>query len=139
MRRRDFLRGRPDQVPSLNSVALQIISKLNDLHLSKVFIATDAPQKEFEELEQLITPKNEVYKFVPTKRIESEYSAGGVAIIDQIICSHARYFMGTTDSTFSFRIQEEREILGFPTKMTFNVLCNDQKSCDKPSVWKIVF
>jgi len=53
MRRRDFLRGRPDQVPSLNSVALQIMSKLDDLHLSKVFIATEAPQKEFEELKQL--------------------------------------------------------------------------------------
>jgi len=45
---------------------------------------------------------------------------GGVAIIDQIICANARYFVGSKESTFSFRIQEEREIMGFDPKTTFD-------------------
>lgn len=31
--------------------------------------------------------------------------------------------MGTTPSTFTFRITEEREIMGFPSVSTFNSLC----------------
>ena len=52
-----------------------------------------------------------------------EYKDGGVAIIDQLVCAHARYFVGSYESTFSFRIQEEREILGFDVGTTFNRLC----------------
>ncbi|XP_019753311.2 uncharacterized protein LOC109532735 isoform X1 [Dendroctonus ponderosae] len=139
MRRRDFLRGRADKVPDLLNVAKQISKKLNELKLAKVFIATDAPRIEFEELNKALSPKYEVYKYQASKHVESKYSAGGIAIIDQIICSYARYFIGTSDSTFSFRIQEEREILGFPTKSTFNVLCKNNTNCEKPSVWKIVY
>lgn len=71
--------------------------------------------------------------------MRTRYKDGGIAIIDQIVCSHARYFIGTHDSTFSFRIQEEREIMGFPVESTFNAFCDDQKKCIKPSVWTIVF
>merc|ERR1712226_444413 len=64
----------------------------------------------------------------------------GVAIIDQSICSHARYFLGSYESTFTFRIQEEREIHGFPTKKTFDMLCADGKfDCEKGSQWKIEY
>ncbi|CAG9766227.1 unnamed protein product [Ceutorhynchus assimilis] len=139
LRRRDFLRGRPDDVPDLKRVAEQITEKLEELELSKVFVATDAPQKEYDELNSLLLPKYEIYKYTASKTVEKKYSAGGVAIVDQIICSYARYFIGTSESTFSFRIQEEREILGFPTKVTFNVLCKDKKKCKKPSLWKIVY
>ncbi|XP_066257171.1 GDP-fucose protein O-fucosyltransferase 2 [Euwallacea similis] len=139
LRRRDFLRSRPDQVPDLVSVAEQVSTKLEELQLSKVFFATDAPAKEFEQLHGFLSSKYEVFKYTPTKDIERKYSAGGVAIIDQILCSYARYFVGTSDSTFSYRIREEREIIGFPTKMTFNVLCKNKDKCEKPSVWKIVF
>lgn len=45
LRRRDFLRGRPDEVPDLDSVAEQIAAKLDQLTLTKVFVATDAPQE----------------------------------------------------------------------------------------------
>ena len=34
-----------------------------------------------------------------------------------------RFFIGSLESTFSFRIQEEREILGFPVEQTFSILC----------------
>ncbi|KAL1512523.1 hypothetical protein ABEB36_002104 [Hypothenemus hampei] len=139
LRRQDFLRGRPDQVPDLKSVADQISKKLVELNLTKVFIATDAPLSEYNELQKFLNPNHETFKYVPSIEVENEFFSGGIAIIDQIICSYARYFMGTAESTFSFRIQEEREILGFPTKTTFNVLCKDENHCEKPSIWKIVY
>lgn len=50
------------------------------------------------------------------------------------------YFIGSPESTFSFRIQEEREILGFAVEDTFNKLCPEGKfDCGKPSVWKIAY
>ena len=54
-----------------------------------------------------------VMRFKPTERQLKWYKDGGVAIIDQVICSYAQYFVGTRESTFTFRIQEEREMLGF--------------------------
>lgn len=96
---------------------------------------------EVSELTHLITKSSyNLLRYRPTDDVMEEYGDGGVAIVDQIICSHGRYFIGTHESTFSFRIQEEREILGFPVKSTFNRLCGDEeKDCQKPSIWKIVY
>ena len=66
---------------------------------------------------------------------------GGVAIIDQWICAHASYFVGSYESTFSFRIREDRQLLGMTREDTFNDMCgakdneNDPHSCEKPSYW----
>lgn len=85
-------------------------------------------------------PNYSLITYKPEKGIKEKFKDGGVAIIEQIICSHARYFIGTYESTFSFRIQEEREILGFPIETTFNRLCHDgSEGCLKPSIWKIVY
>lgn len=45
LRRRDFLRGRPKEVPSIGSAANQIKAMLNNLQLTTVFVATDALQE----------------------------------------------------------------------------------------------
>lgn len=51
-----------------------------------------------------------------------------------------RFFVGSPESTFTFRIQEEREIRGFEVQATFSVLCPDGKfDCEKGSVWKIKY
>lgn len=51
-----------------------------------------------------------------------------------------RFFIGTSVSTFSFRIHEEREILGFDPKTTYNRFCGDtEKECEQPTHWKIVY
>lgn len=42
VRRQDFVRGRPQQLPSLKETAIQINQHLEKLQLSTVFIATDA-------------------------------------------------------------------------------------------------
>ena len=54
---------------------------------------------------------------------------------------HAKYFVGTKESTFSFRIQEERDILGFNPDTTFNCLCSDKEivKCEQPTRWRIVY
>ena len=51
-----------------------------------------------------------------------------------------RFFVGTHVSTFTFRIQEEREILGFKQETTFNRLCPDKlTTCEQPTRWSIKF
>ena len=106
-----------------------------------VFVSTDAPKNEFEELKKMLEKEDvNAFRFIPTDEVHREYMDGGVAIIDQSICSHARYFLGSYESTFTFRIQEEREIHGFPTKKTFDMLCADGKfDCEKGSQWKIEY
>jgi len=106
-----------------------------------VFISSDAPKNEYEELKKSLKKTDvEAFRYVPTDEIHKKYMDGGVAIIDQSICSHARFFLGSYESTFTFRIQEEREILGFPTKKTFEMLCADGKfDCERGSVWKIEY
>lgn len=132
LRRRDFAIGRPKDVPNIEETASQIIELLKKLNLNVVFIATDATIKEYEELERLLSDYK-VHRFIAVESLTD----GAVAIIDQIICSHAQFFVGTHESTFTFRIQEEREIMGFPENTTFNRLCGD--TCEKPSIWRIVY
>nr|XP_044606807.1 GDP-fucose protein O-fucosyltransferase 2 isoform X2 [Equus asinus] len=92
---------------------------------------------EYEQLKQLLP---EMVRFEPTWEELELYKDGGVAIIDQWICSHARFFIGTSVSTFSFRIHEEREILGLDPKTTYNRFCGDQEAaCEQPTHWKIAY
>ena len=62
--------------------------------------------------------------------------------IKTLVSFFFRYFIGTCESTFSFRIHEERDILGFPEKATFNCICGKQSPPDKchpPSKWRVKF
>ncbi|XP_059139533.1 GDP-fucose protein O-fucosyltransferase 2-like [Physella acuta] len=139
LRRADFVLVREKDVPSLKHAATQIIKLLNDLALSKVFIATDAPVQEYNELKGYLKDY-QVYRYQPSMENRLKYKDGGAAIVDQWICAHARYFIGTKESTFSFRIQDEREILGFKPETTFNRLCHENdKVCEQPSKWMIQY
>lgn len=73
-----------------------------------------------QELKQHLEPNYQLMLYRPTHEIRKRIREGGVAIVEQIICSRAKYFIGSYESTFSFRIQEEREILNFPPETTFN-------------------
>ncbi|XP_022313246.2 GDP-fucose protein O-fucosyltransferase 2-like [Crassostrea virginica] len=139
LRRMDYLYAREGQLPSLKGAAKQVKKILKKYDLKKVFVATDAPAEEFEEFQSYFK-NSKVYRFVPSKEMKEKYKDGGIAIIDQWIVAHARFFIGSYESTFSFRIQEEREILGFDPDTTFNRLCPDKEAdCEKPSIWKIVY
>ncbi|EHB10473.1 GDP-fucose protein O-fucosyltransferase 2 [Heterocephalus glaber] len=172
LRRKDFIWGHREDVPSLEGAARKIRSLMMVHQLPRVFVATDAIRKEQEELKRLLP---EMVRFEPTWEELELYKDGGVAIIDQWICTHARVlvigmdltsmhtwlvsssvvgltaspaltaaspwlFIGTSVSTFSFRIHEEREILGFDPKTTYNRFCGDEeKACEQPTHWKIVY
>ncbi|XP_015925104.2 GDP-fucose protein O-fucosyltransferase 2 isoform X2 [Parasteatoda tepidariorum] len=88
LRRRDFVKARPTEVPSIKFAAKQIKKKMKDLNLKLVFIATDSTESEFDELKKIIP---EIKRFVPSKELHQDILDGGVAIIDQWICAHARY------------------------------------------------
>jgi len=138
LRRKDYVYSRKDQIPSIQGAAKQLLKKLGERKLTTLFVATDAPYDEFNELVKLMDPDVAVLKYMPENDILKTYKDGGVAIIDQIICSHARYFIGSYESTFTFRIQEERELMGFPLKDTFEMLCADGlEDCEKGSQWKV--
>lgn len=140
-RRQDFARSRSNYVPTISGTAQQIDRSVKKYSptIRKIFIASDATLKEMEQLEnELKSLGYNVNFYLPTRTELETYHDGGIAIIDQIICSHSAYFIGTHESTFSFRIQEEREILGFDSSTTFNRLCPDHGVCEKPSKWTIV-
>ncbi|XP_057883969.1 GDP-fucose protein O-fucosyltransferase 2 isoform X2 [Melospiza georgiana] len=137
LRRRDFVWGHREDVPSLQGAVKKIHSLLESLKLERVFVATDAVEEEIELLKKLLP---EMVRFEPSLEELKLYKDGGLAVIDQWICAHARYFIGTSVSTFSFRIHEEREILGFDPKTTYNRFCGEtEKNCEQPAHWKIVY
>ncbi|KAM9630034.1 LOW QUALITY PROTEIN: GDP-fucose protein O-fucosyltransferase 2-like [Morphnus guianensis] len=137
LRRKDFIWGHREDVPSLQGAVKKIRSLLEMHKLEKVFVATDAVEEEIELLKKLLP---EMVRFEPSWEELELYKDGGLAVIDQWICAHARYFIGTSVSTFSFRIHEEREILGFDPKMTYNRFCGErEKNCEQPTHWKIVY
>ncbi|KXJ69771.1 hypothetical protein RP20_CCG025910 [Aedes albopictus] len=141
MRRADFLFGREKTTPTLHSAAMQIKRKLLELGLRKVFIASDCSKSEFHDLKNYLK-RFKVVRYTPESRDEmTRLKDGGVAIVDQIICSHARFFIGTYESTFTYRIYEEREILGFPKDLTFNTFCKEEEigNCEKNAIWPIQY
>lgn len=51
-----------------------------------------------------------------------------------------RFFIGTSVSTFSFRIHEEREILGLDPRTTYNRFCGDREEpCEQPAHWRVAY
>uniref|UniRef100_A0A915Q588 GDP-fucose protein O-fucosyltransferase 2 n=1 Tax=Setaria digitata TaxID=48799 RepID=A0A915Q588_9BILA len=135
-RRRDFVRSHSVDIPSINGTAKQIVAILGKENLTTVYLCTDAPTNEVATLINLLPPDILVERFANS----SSLNDGEVSIIDQWICAHARYFVGTHVSTFSYRIQEDREILGFRPEKTFNRLCPDgNDACEQPAKWRIVY
>ncbi|XP_034838100.1 GDP-fucose protein O-fucosyltransferase 2 [Maniola hyperantus] len=140
-RRQDFARARRKDVPSIKGTVMQIDKAIKTYHphILDIFIASDAQNSELKHLEnQLNNIGYKVHFYLPSTSDLQQFNDGGIAIIDQIICSHAAYFIGTHESTFTFRIQEEREILGFESGTTFNRFCPDTGKCEQPSKWTIV-
>ncbi|XP_065226652.1 GDP-fucose protein O-fucosyltransferase 2 [Planococcus citri] len=136
LRRKDFAVSRPKDVPNLKWASVQIEEKLKKYNLSTAFLISDEMNEDVAEVFRSLLPSFRVVTFHPSYTIKQTYKDGGIAIIEQIICSYARYFIGTYESTFSFRIQEERELLHMDPDTTFNRFCGDnQSSCKQPTRW----
>lgn len=149
LRRKDYLHAKSKEVPTLKSAAIQTKNMLNKLNLSKVYVSTDAPADEVDTFTKFLKKKKtsegevelpfSVHRFSPTEEELVKLGDGGVAIVDQWIASHAQHFIGTHESTFTFRIQEERQILGLHPDSIFNRFCGSNKECERPSKWLIVY
>lgn len=147
-RRGDFLTSRADLVPDIDCAIRQInfvASNLLEKHFEKIYISTDAEEGELKRLTtELLNNRHRVFNFEKMNP-KLNISPGEVAIVDQWISAHAEYFIGTLESTFSLRIQEEREILGFNSNSTHNALCAQcdlrllLKVCRQNSSWRIVY
>ncbi|KAG2459080.1 OFUT2 fucosyltransferase, partial [Polypterus senegalus] len=87
LRRKDFLWGHREDVPSLPAAVNTIRDIMKKHKLDKVFIATDADDDELEKISKLLP---EMRRYEPTWEEMELYKDGGVAIIDQWICAHAR-------------------------------------------------
>uniref|UniRef100_A0A914W6I4 peptide-O-fucosyltransferase n=1 Tax=Plectus sambesii TaxID=2011161 RepID=A0A914W6I4_9BILA len=109
-----------------------------DVYLRVSNLVRQLRDKEVDQLISYLPKSASVKRFAASSEILGKYKDGGVSIIDQWICAHARHFVGSYVSTFSFRIHEDREILGFDPATTFNRLCPDSdSSCEQPAKWKI--
>lgn len=143
LRRADFVYGREKTTPTLRSASAQIKRLSKQLALDQIFLSSDCTRAELMDLLSFMK-RLRVYKYIPhvdEEAGEAPLKDGEVAIIDQIICSKARFFIGTYESTFTYRIYEEREIFGFPQQTTFNTFCKNENlsDCERNSVWPIVY
>ena len=137
LRRADYLYARPSQIPSLDGAVEQIENKLNAFNLSLVFLTTDSSRDEVEYIKSKLGYR--VVRFEPTSEQLSAVGDGGVSIVDQWIAGHARYFTGSAESTFSFRVCEDRQLRHIPEDLTYNCLCPDREpDCMQPTRWSVV-
>lgn len=140
LRRGDFVRSREATTPTLKAAAQQIKQLLRAFNLTTVFVASDATPYELLELKELFYRFRFVH-FTPESNAQRhQLKDGGVAIVDQLVCAYARHFVGTYESTFTYRIYEEREVLGFSKSSTFNTFCKALGgNCARNAVWPIVW
>lgn len=81
-RRRDFLYARKEQLPSIKGTA-DILENLSEkLKLNKIYLATDAPEEEINELKYYLREELEVFRFTDSQK----FNDGQIAIIDQVSC-----------------------------------------------------
>nr|CAD2193927.1 unnamed protein product [Meloidogyne enterolobii] len=108
------------------------------LGLKNIFICTDANIEEVNNISSILNENG----LIVDRFISQELSPAEVSIIDQWICAHSKYFIGTHHSTFSFRIHEDREILGHSPETTFNRFCGEKekegRECEQPAKWRIL-
>lgn len=134
-RRGDFVKSHAKDIPSIKGATDQVKKFAKKYRLNKVFLSSDCDDNEWKKFKSEINNELEVYRYQ-----NETLSDGGVSIIDQYICSHGRAFIGSYVSTFSYRIHEDREIMGFLPETTFNRLCpDDDLHCEQPTKWLIKY
>ena len=71
-RRKDYVRARAGQIPSIKGAAEQLALKLAELDLSALYVATDAPDAEFDLLKSYLGDFK-VVKFQPSEEVLTKY------------------------------------------------------------------
>lgn len=120
LRRGDFLRVHSELVPSLLEV-VKIMKLLLAEHegISHVFVATDGTlgrghgAKADVEYIQKRAPKGvTVLQYTDPK--DTDLHMGEFALVEQILCTQAEFFIGTQTSMFSDIVMQERALHGKP-------------------------
>ncbi|KAK2713353.1 hypothetical protein QYM36_009276 [Artemia franciscana] len=130
VRRGDFKIGRAKTLPSLSEISESLIEAAELQNTTNIYLSTDADDEELKDLREAIPKELKTFRAAEST-ITKGLNSGEVAIVDIIICSKARYFIGTYMSTFSKRIREEREIFGFHPNSTFNRFYRDNIEQDE--------
>ncbi|EDQ84683.1 uncharacterized protein MONBRDRAFT_12575 [Monosiga brevicollis MX1] len=98
------------RMPAIELVARQLLHALAaDANLTSIFLASDADTSDPDMAwltAQLAAQNVPLVRLTPPAG--SSLGDGQLAILDQIVCARAHKFIGTPESTFTFRIQEER-------------------------------
>uniref|UniRef100_A0A8R1E4R8 GDP-fucose protein O-fucosyltransferase 2 n=1 Tax=Caenorhabditis japonica TaxID=281687 RepID=A0A8R1E4R8_CAEJA len=79
-RRRDFLYARKAELSSVKGTAKILETVCEKLELKRIYLATDAPEEEIEELKSFLKDGLEVFRFTDTQT----FNDGQIAIIDQL-------------------------------------------------------
>lgn len=143
LRRADFIWNREGSSPTVDEIVFDLSKLCHIYGLSTVFIATDTTINE----KQRIQLRANEYNITVTYFDREDLHPGEIAIIDQWIASHGRAFIGTFQSTFTFRVFEERQIMNFSPSSTHNLFCpdrlknsdEDDDCCSRPTIWPVKF
>lgn len=107
IRRNDFLKVREKELESV-STGEKILEKVEKLFNSELplYVATDEPDKDF------FKELNQKYKIYFLNDFDYNISPLEQAVVEQVICSQAEFFIGTYLSTFTKRINIMRGLEG---------------------------
>uniref|UniRef100_A0A914HCH2 GDP-fucose protein O-fucosyltransferase 2 n=1 Tax=Globodera rostochiensis TaxID=31243 RepID=A0A914HCH2_GLORO len=138
LRRADFVWAHRMEIPSVEGAAVQVGEIASKLGVRDVFLSTDATASEVETFAHRLAEQNIRTVTFSDVGEDEDLSEAAISIVDQWICANSRFFIGTHLSTFSFRIHEDREILGLDPETTFNRFCPDGVlDCEQPAKWTI--
>eukprot|EP00937_MAST-01D_sp_MAST-1D-sp2_P007471 g7471.t1 len=123
-RRKDFLRAHADTLCTVDEVARVLAAKCAEAGTASVFLASDTGEAEVEALRSALReevsgsctasgrrecPAAQLLTFQPDgERLPSGFNPMMVALVEQLVASRGRYFLGTHHSTFSQEIHYAR-------------------------------
>jgi len=131
-RRTDFLNAHEKTTPGNSAVAAKLNAVLAESGVSKVFVATDAPDELREDLRKSV--KGDVF-FIDEAGASFEHP-GKQAAVEMWIAARAEFFIGTQESRFTSSIQLERGFLGKPKHTSEQEFCKsfDKEKSGKPCI-----
>lgn len=137
-RQGNLLPSKSSGAPDLDCTLKQIkalVTSLLDTPLERLYLATDLDGRDYQAFRDriMLQVKVKVFNFNDYEK-RDDLEDGELIVLDQWIAANARWFVGTSESSFTARIMETRRILGLADNSTLNVLC---KNCDHRLVLKM--
>jgi len=116
LRRGDFLQAHANIVPSLQEASSIVEREADRLGLKVVLVATDGTQgrghgaeADTDYLRRHLRKDMQVHRYIPSRDTNTLH-VGEVALVEQVLCSEAAFFIGTQTSMFTDIILQERAV-----------------------------